>query len=253
MLMEDMTVGHYLVESTGALVELDKVKLSGRVPGQNGVISWAGNSLAIITGRIMFIFLCCTQCLSYNLHTLGDFSVRIWDIDTSDNYLLSTTPTSKNIESSQFSTNRTMSENIITSPSSISTNSISGQQKKQQTSTMEVFTCINYCSDNQTLCAGTNQGNLYTWKRRNYFNNNSALTDVENMWQLNNISVVRGAIKQCIWGICDSYQPCIMVNCIANAYILKVSYDIIFINYYTVRIKSVHHYAFSYILRGIEL
>lgn len=50
MLMEDMTVGHYLVESTGALVELDKVKLSGRVPGQNGAISWAGNSLAIITG-----------------------------------------------------------------------------------------------------------------------------------------------------------------------------------------------------------
>lgn len=54
--MEDMTVGHYLVESTGALVELDKVKLSGRVPGQNGVISWAGNSLAIITGTL-FVYI----------------------------------------------------------------------------------------------------------------------------------------------------------------------------------------------------
>lgn len=48
--MEDMTVGHYLVEPSGALTELDKVKLSGRVPGQSGAISWAGDSLAIITG-----------------------------------------------------------------------------------------------------------------------------------------------------------------------------------------------------------
>lgn len=45
-----MTVGHFMVESTGALTELDKVKLSGRVQGHNGSISWAGNALAIITG-----------------------------------------------------------------------------------------------------------------------------------------------------------------------------------------------------------
>lgn len=50
--MEDLTVGHFMVESTGILTELDKVKLSGRVPGHNGAISWAGNSLAIITGTI---------------------------------------------------------------------------------------------------------------------------------------------------------------------------------------------------------
>lgn len=52
-LMEDMTVGHYLVESTGALTELDRVKLSGRIPGNNGAISWAGTSLAIITGWLI--------------------------------------------------------------------------------------------------------------------------------------------------------------------------------------------------------
>lgn len=51
-LMEDMTVGHYMVESSGALTELERVKLSGRIPGQNGAISWAGNALAIITGEI---------------------------------------------------------------------------------------------------------------------------------------------------------------------------------------------------------
>lgn len=51
-LMEDMTVGHYMVESSGVLTELERVKLSGRVPGQNGSISWAGNSLAVITGKL---------------------------------------------------------------------------------------------------------------------------------------------------------------------------------------------------------
>lgn len=43
-----------MVESTGALTELDKVKLSGRVPGHNGVISWAGNALAILTGILNY-------------------------------------------------------------------------------------------------------------------------------------------------------------------------------------------------------
>lgn len=85
------------------------------------------------------------------------------------------------------------------------------------TTTMEVFTCIAYCTDNQTLCAGTNQGNLYTWKRTNY-----SIDVPENTWQLNNISAVRGAIKQCTWGVCDTVKSCIMVNCIANVYILKV-------------------------------
>lgn len=82
--------------------------------------------------------------------------------------------------------------------------------------TIEVFTCIAYNSDNQTLCAGTNQGNLYTWKRTNY------LIDVpENLWQLNNISTVKGAIKHCIWGLTDSIKFCIMVNCISSVFILK--------------------------------
>lgn len=49
-LMEDMMVGHYMVESAGTLTELERVKLSGKVPGKNGFISWAGSSLAIITG-----------------------------------------------------------------------------------------------------------------------------------------------------------------------------------------------------------
>lgn len=84
--------------------------------------------------------------------------------------------------------------------------------------TNEIFTCIAYCQDNQTLCAGTNQGNLYTWKKAT----NYAIDVPENSWQLNNISAVKGAIKQCYWGISSLSKPCIMVNCISNVYVLKV-------------------------------
>ncbi|KAJ6640265.1 Intraflagellar transport protein 140 like [Pseudolycoriella hygida] len=181
-LMDDMTVCHFLVESNGNLTELDKVKLSGRVSGHKGCVSWAGNAMAIIN---------------------GDFSVRIWDIDTSDHFLLPTSlPNTSKTSPIQISKNRSSTVRTGTTTAT--------------TTQMEVFTCIAYCSDNQTLCAGTNQGNLYTWKRTNY-----SVDVPENTWQLNNISAVRGAIKQCTWGVCETVKPCIMVNCIANVYILK--------------------------------
>lgn len=50
-LMEDMMVGHYIVEPSGALTEMERVKLSGKVPGKNGIICWASNALAVITGE----------------------------------------------------------------------------------------------------------------------------------------------------------------------------------------------------------
>lgn len=52
-LMEDMMIGYYMVESSGSFTELERVKLSGKVPGKNGIISWAGNSLAVITGEFI--------------------------------------------------------------------------------------------------------------------------------------------------------------------------------------------------------
>lgn len=167
-LMEDMTVGHFLVESSGSLTELDRVKLSSRISGYDGAISWAGNSLAIIT---------------------GDLSVRIWDIDTSDNFLLPTDHASiKNLHTKHNS----------------------------KTSNTEIFAAIAYCPQNLTLCAGTNQGSVYIWKKTNF------KSEAENGWQLTDVSAVRGAVKQCIWGIVsDTLNPCIVVNCISNVYILK--------------------------------
>lgn len=94
---------------------------------------------------------------------------------------------------------------------------------------MEVFTSLAYCSENQTLCAGTNQGNLYIWKRNTTLMAQAISTgmqngyeSMENFWHLVNIANVRGAIKFCSWGVCDVSTPCVLVNCIANVYILKV-------------------------------
>lgn len=94
--------------------------------------------------------------------------------------------------------------------------------------TMEVFTSLAYCNENQTLCAGTNQGNLYIWKRNTSLVmqmvsvNENGYESLESCWHLVNIANVRGAIKFCSWGVCDVSTPCVLVNCIANVYILKV-------------------------------
>lgn len=83
-------------------------------------------------------------------------------------------------------------------------------------SSNETFACIAYSSSNQTLCAGTNHGNLYIWKKTNY------KADAEsNGWQLTNVSVVRSAIKQCVWGFGETLKPIIGINCVSNVYILK--------------------------------
>ena len=118
--------------------------------------------------------------------------------------------------------NTNTSNNIVGNMGKIRNNGSSGLGSQQ---TNEIFTCIAYCTDNQTLCAGTNQGNLYTWKRTA----NYGIDVPENSWQLNNISVVRGAIKQCYWGINEIAKPCIMVNCISNVYVLKVSIYLYFV------------------------
>lgn len=57
-LMEDMMIGHYMVESAGTLTELERVKLSGKVPGKNGFITWAGSAIAVITGKTFFLCSC---------------------------------------------------------------------------------------------------------------------------------------------------------------------------------------------------
>lgn len=201
---------------------------------------------------------------------LGDFSVRIFDLDTSDSFLLPMNPSKKDkITTEPIKTveKKNSVGNLKSSRTSRSTRSRSnrggdnddgdddeeedddaeGSDEEELSFTMddselklstsnggqkvvvEVFTCLAYCTENQTLCAGTNQGNLYIWKRNiqgilSGIANGSknGYDSMENFWHLVNVANVRGAIKYCCWGICDVSTPCVLVNCISNVYILRV-------------------------------
>lgn len=176
LLLEDITIGHYEVDGNGQITELDRVKLSGsvNVSGYKSAITWVagvGAALAILT---------------------GDLSVRIWDIESNDNYVLS----------------MDLNSGLASAGSNI----------PSRNPLVEAFTCVSYCKDNQTLSAGTNQGNLYTWRRLNI---NRSYDYPENQWQLTNVTPVRGTIKSLTWGITDTNRPCMMVNCLSNVFILK--------------------------------
>lgn len=171
---------------------------------------------------------------------VGDFTVRIYDLDTSDSFLLpmkqankDETPTAKPEE--KKSPEITKRKSILQRDSVSDEDSVEDEERLTIATSavapppriMEVFTCIAYCMDNQTLCAGTNLGNLYIWKRNTSLAavpsaSENGLDTSEHLWQLYNIANVRGAIKQCSWGVCDVSMPCVLVNCISNVYILKV-------------------------------
>lgn len=176
--------------------------------------------------------------LTFNefINLKGDFTVRIWDIDTSDSFLLPMRMSNRNDDEAGKSDTGLDETTISASEISSSTMYMPILTPK----TMEVFTCIAYCASNQTLCAGTNQGNLYTWKRKMTMSTTSNASGTEestnytidvpeNVWQLNNVSSVRGAIKYCYWGVYDNLNPCVLLNCISNVYVLKVW---IFLNFF---------------------
>ncbi|XP_074040796.1 intraflagellar transport protein rempA isoform X2 [Leptinotarsa decemlineata] len=170
VMMEGFTVGLFSVSYQGDLSEVSKVKLSGRVQtrmvGSQGIV-WAGNtSLAILT---------------------GDLTVRLWDIETNDNYVLSTVMKIYDTDD-KFNT------------------------------VSEIFTCITYCKVNQTLCAGTNIGRIYFWTRKQ---NQVEIENPEDSWELTNVNAINGTIKQLKWGSFISRLPLLSVNCVTSVYIMK--------------------------------
>lgn len=181
---------------------------------------------------------------------VGDFTVRIFDLDTSDSFLLPMSQSKKDqkgsdviktIEKKDSPLNMKKSRSIldneydsdeeiaVTVDESEMTTNVSTSITASKA--MEVFTSLAYCFENQTLCAGTNQGNLYIWKRNvqgishAIENAVNGYDSMENFWHLVNIANVRGAIKHCSWGVCDVSTPCVLVNCISNVYILKVNHQ----------------------------
>lgn len=115
----------------------------------------------------------------------GDMTVRVLDLETGDNYLL---PTEQNSPASNLHTNT------------------------------ELFTSIAFCKFNRTLCAGTNLGQLHIWSCRNIL---SYSEFPESNWTLENISSIKGTVKEIVWGNVSYRNPYLCVNCVTNVFILK--------------------------------
>ncbi|XP_022916343.2 intraflagellar transport protein 140 homolog [Onthophagus taurus] len=171
IMLEGLTIGYFNVDLQGQLTEVTKVKLSGKTQGvrTNQGLVWTGNgSLAILTGDLM---------------------VRVWDIDTNDNYVL---------------------------PTTFKTYSFEKDRVKQIN---ESFTCLSFCQSNQTLCGATNIGRIYFWVKRPF--KNEFIENPEDCWELTNITSVNGTIKQIMWGSISLRLPLLSVNAVTKVYIMK--------------------------------
>ncbi|KAE8751558.1 hypothetical protein FOCC_FOCC001805 [Frankliniella occidentalis] len=158
VITEGLTVTQFQTDSDGVLSELSKVKLSAQTVDVN--ILWAGPS-----------------CLAI---TVGDLSVRLWDLDSSESYLL-------------------------TPP----------QDESHNSPTRQAFICLAYCNFREILCAGTNSGYIYMWKKHAP---ESDMSDSVDAWELLPPTNVRNSVKQIQWGPGAGQ---LAVNCITNVYILR--------------------------------
>ncbi|XP_021936986.1 intraflagellar transport protein 140 homolog isoform X3 [Zootermopsis nevadensis] len=179
VMTEDLNVGQFQVNPSGQLIELMKVKLSGR--SQDASVVWAGPGLlAVIT---------------------GDLSVRFWDLDTGESYLLDAEPVNPSISDSSAG-----ASNLPT----------------------EVFTSLSFCSQKGILSAGTNVGTIVMWRflvgdtggdvlqeGRSGF---STSTDPAQNWLRELPCNVRGAVKHVTW---SQSHPLLAVNTITSVFVLR--------------------------------
>lgn len=182
VIMEGLTIGNFSVDRQGNLIELGKVKLSGRVQTRGGdhsqKVTWCGNDqLAVIT---------------------GDLVVRIWDAETNDNYTMPTAAMGPGAKLYVTDDRRPLS--------TASANS------------HETFSCVSYCRRNGTLCAGTNLGKVYFWTRRRDDNGIELAADA---WELDNANSIGGTVKHLTWGESRAGLPLLAVNCVTSVYAMK--------------------------------
>ncbi|XP_050430289.1 intraflagellar transport protein 140 homolog isoform X2 [Adelges cooleyi] len=104
---EDLTLGHYICHKDGSLVELSKVKLNGLKA--DSLIIWVGLSL-----------LACTT---------NELSVRFWDTQSGNSYILNA--------ASSFNNSTLLKQTFVT---------------------------IVYFKEKGLLCAATNLGNIIVWR-----------------------------------------------------------------------------------------
>ena len=123
-----------------------------------------------------------------HLSIIGDLTVRMWDMDTNDNYVLPTTL------------------NTYTDL----------RDKERQIN--EMFTCLAYCPISQTLCGGTNIGRIYFWTKKSEGDHEDHSDD---SWELHNVNAISGTVKQIAWASVNLRLPLLSVNCVTKVYIMK--------------------------------
>ena len=159
---ESLVVGQFRVESDGSLVEVSKVKMSTR--SADCSISWAGRGILAIT--------------------TGELSVRLWNLDSGDNFVLT------------------------------GSTSAGGHS--------EFISSLAWCSAKSVLAAGTNLGNIIMWKHSPMADTSSkeigAGPDTEESWLQEPPSQVGMAVKQLSWG---SNYNLLVVNTVREAFILR--------------------------------
>ncbi|XP_069684990.1 intraflagellar transport protein 140 homolog [Periplaneta americana] len=181
VMTEDLNVGQFQVNPNGQVTEIMKVKLSGR--SQDASMVWAGPGLlAVIT---------------------GDLSIRCWDLDTGESYLLDAEP-------------------ISSSPTASSSTSAASNMPT------EIFTSLAFCQQKGVLSGGTNVGAIIMWRFSKAEGSGDSLNsgrsaspttmDPAQNWIREPPCNVRGAVKQLAW---SRSHPLLAVNAITAVYVLR--------------------------------
>uniref|UniRef100_A0A3B4T737 Intraflagellar transport 140 n=1 Tax=Seriola dumerili TaxID=41447 RepID=A0A3B4T737_SERDU len=140
VITETLMLSQYTLGSEGGAQEFMKVKLSSK-SGQNVDIVWTDNSLLITA--------------------TGEQTVRLWDLERDDNYVLS------------------LDERL-------------GFERG------ELINCVSYCTGKEILAAGTSHGRIALWRMVAQPVGSKGDTKVQ--WKLQTPTEIQGNVTQLQWG-----------------------------------------------------
>ena len=123
VITENMVIGQFAMEEDGSISEVSRIKISTR--SKENPTVWVGLGLLAISTVCAFFLKKNNSILNSIIFSKGESNVRVWDLQTDDNFVLPRPP--------GFGTN----ENI---------------------------TSMDFCNDKNTLAASTNAGYIYMWK-----------------------------------------------------------------------------------------
>ncbi|XP_071318478.1 intraflagellar transport protein 140 homolog [Trachinotus anak] len=140
VITETLMLSQYTLGSEGGAQEFMKVKLSSK-SGQNVDIVWTDNSLLITA--------------------TGEQTIRVWDLEQDDNYILS------------------LDETL-------------GFERG------EMINCVSYCAGKEILAAGTSHGRIALW--RMVVQPGRSKDDTKAQWKLQTPTEIQGNVTQLQWG-----------------------------------------------------